>query len=85
MRLRDLDPSQDWRAWLVGSACGYEVFALATGKVPALTHLAWRARTHKVWRIVLWLALGWLLDHVLGEGREGLVSAGLASTDTERT
>lgn len=68
-RLPNLNVREDWRAWVVAGACTYEVFSLATGKVPPLTHIAWKARTHKIYRFVLWLVLGWFIEHIFGEGR----------------
>ena len=60
----------DWRGLLVGGACAYEAAALVSaGRIPTLTHLAWRARVNRAGRLVLWLVLGWFVEHIFGEGR----------------
>lgn len=56
---------------LVGLLCGYEVVALTahSDRLPTLTEVAWRLRSHKLGRFVLWLIFGWLIEHIFGEGR----------------
>jgi len=63
---------KDWRVWLVGSACAYEVVALIfdDDRVPPLTRIAWKWREHRVYRFVLWLLIGWLIDHLFREGHD---------------
>lgn len=59
----------DWRAILVAGLCTYEVTAIATGKVPTITAVWHKLREDKIGRLGLWLALGWLIEHLFGEGR----------------
>jgi len=56
---------------LVGVGCAYEVVALMADdeRIPPLTHIAWRLRTDRFGRFLLWLLFGWLIEHIFGEGR----------------
>jgi hypothetical protein len=59
----------DWRVLVVLGACVYETGAIVTGRYPTITAIWHRLREHKVGRLGLWLALGWLIEHLFGEGR----------------
>lgn len=60
---------RDWRAWLVAALSAWELVALVSGRIPTITRVWHRLRDHKVGRLALWLALGWLVEHLFGEGR----------------
>ena len=66
----------DWRAALVAFLCSYEVVAIFLSRTgyapPTITAVCHRLRTHQVGRLGLWLALGWLIEHLFGEGREAM-------------
>lgn len=51
----------------VAILCGYEVFAITTGKVPTITRLCWRVRGSWPGKMALWLAGGALMYHLLVE------------------
>lgn len=63
MEPRDWDP----RVVLVAGLCVYEVAAIASGRVPTITALAWKLRKHPVGHVAIWGALGWLSWHLLVE------------------
>jgi len=59
----------DWRAMVVAGACAYEVVAIVSTRVPTITAIWHRLRDDKIGRLGLWLVLGWLIEHLFGEGR----------------
>lgn len=59
----------DRRALVVILAAAWELVALATGWVPTITAVVWKLRTRKLGRLTVWLLLGWLVEHLFGEGR----------------
>lgn len=73
---RRLDP----RATAVVVLCSYEVFAIATGKVPTITRICWKIRSTWPGRVAVWVAGGALMYHLLVE--EDVVQ-GVVDTITE--
>lgn len=59
----------DRRAWVVVVVAAWELVAILTGRLPTITHVVHRWRTHKTARLGIWLVLGWLVEHLFGEGR----------------
>lgn len=59
----------DPRVIVVAGVAAWELVAIGTGKVPTVTSVAHRLRVHPVGRLGLWLVLGWLVEHIFGEGR----------------
>jgi len=59
----------DWRALVVLGACTWEITAILSGRLPTITAVWHRFRTHRLGRLGLWLALGWLVEHLFGENR----------------
>jgi hypothetical protein len=58
----------DRRVWLVAGLCGWELAALWS-PLPTITAICHRLRVHKAGRLALWLALGWMTEHLIGENR----------------
>jgi hypothetical protein len=54
---------------VVLGGCVYEIGSIASGRYPTITAIAHRLRVHREGRLVLWLFLGWLIEHLFGEGR----------------
>ena len=71
----------DRRVWLIVAACVWELVALASG-FPTITAIVHRLRVHRVGRIGVWLLLGWLIEHLFGEGRS---TAGAFAVQQEET
>lgn len=84
MRIDAVEPGvvgwlrHDRRNWFVMAVAGWEFATLAFprerhGWLPAWwepwTRYFWRWREHRWQRLGLWLLLGWLTEHVFGEGR----------------
>lgn len=59
----------DWRGWLVAGLAGWELLALFSGRVPTITRVWHTLRTHREGRLIVWIALGWLIEHLFGEDR----------------
>lgn len=75
----EIDPQSkaDWRAGLIVFLCAYEITAIVLGhsrrpRIPTITAICHDARSHRIARLGLWLTLGWLIEHLFGEGREAL-------------
>lgn len=43
----------------------YEAVAIVTQRVPTLSRICWEARKHRLFRFLLWLFVGFLVDHLL--------------------
>lgn len=65
-RLRADD--HDWRSLVVLGVCTWEIVAIVSGRVPTITSVWHRFRTHHLGRLGLWLVLGWLISHLFYEG-----------------
>lgn len=54
---------------VVIAGCLWELIALITHRLPTITSVIWALRDRRWGRFLVWLFLGWALEHFLGEGR----------------
>lgn len=53
---------------VLGIGCAYEIVALSYRPIPTITEIVQTVSRHTVGRFVLWLWLGFIVDHFIEKG-----------------
>jgi len=61
--------------WVIVSGCAYEIVALVTDRVPTITAIVKMSGRFRYGRLILWLWLGFIVDHFIEREAVAIVDA----------